>query len=208
MINQAFDTPWKVWNEVRHWLVYPRVRLLFAMNFISWGHGWRFYGIPIIQKHRRSRMSFGPGLGLRSSVRSNPLAPNHPVVLTTWQKEACLEVGAHFAMTGGTLCAVERIIIGNNVAVGANTIITDSDFHTLDWKQRRLESSGGRTAGVVIEDDVFIGMNCLVLKGVTIGQGTVVGAGSVVSMEVPPNVIVAGNPARMVRELPQIKFSL
>jgi acetyltransferase-like isoleucine patch superfamily enzyme len=202
-LKRAFDTQWKVSNEVWRWLVYPRVRLLFAYYQIPWDRGWRIYGVPIIQKHSSSRMSFGPGLGLRSSVRSNPLAPNHPVVLTTWRKEARLEVGANFAMTGGTLCAVERIIIGNNVAVGANTIISDTDFHTLDWKQRRLESSGGRSAAVVIKDDVFIGMNCLVLKGVTIGQGSVVGAGSVVSVDVPPNVVVAGNPARIVRELPQ-----
>jgi acetyltransferase-like isoleucine patch superfamily enzyme len=204
--NQAFDTRWKVSNELRRWLVYPRVRLLFAINGIPWSRGWRVHGVPIIQKHRHSQISFGPGLGLRSSVRSNPLAPNHPVVLATWQEGSCLEVGANFGMTGGTLCAAERIIIGNNVAVGANTIITDTDFHTLYWKQRRLESSGGRSAAVVIKDDVFIGMNCLVLKGVRIGQGSVVGAGSVVSVDVPSNAVVAGNPAGVVRELPRGKY--
>ena len=104
-------------------------------------------------------------------------------------------------MTGGTICAAERIIIGNNVAVGANTIITDTDFHPLDFKQRPLKSSEGKTASVVIEDDVFIGVNCMILKGVTIGQGSVVGAGSVVTNGVPPYAIVAGNPATFVREL-------
>ena len=203
MIIEAWDAPWKVRNQFLRWLIYPRVRLLFAYYQIPWDRGWRIHGVPIIQKHRSSRMSFGPGLGLRSSVRSNPLAPYHPVVLSTWQKDARLEVGANFAMTGGTLCAAEKIIIGNNVAVGANAIITDTDFHTLDWKQRRLESSGGRSAAVVVKDDVFIGMNCLVLKGVTIGQGSVIGAGSVVCMDVPSDVVVAGNPARMVRELLQ-----
>lgn len=201
MIRQAREAPWKVWNELWRWLAYPRVRLLFAMNGIPWGRGWRIHGVPIIQKHRRSRMSFGPGLGLRSSVRSNPLAPSHPVVLTTWHEGAHLEIGANFAMTGGTICAAERIIIGNNVAVGANTIITDTDFHTLDSKQRRLESTGGSAAAIVIEDDVFVGMNCLVLKGVRAGKGSVIGAGSVVTTDVPPHVIVAGNPARVIREL-------
>ena len=201
MDSQAWNTPWKVGNEFRRWLVYPRVRLLFAMNGIRWDRGWRFHGVPIIQKHRRSWMSFGPGLGLRSSPRSNPMAPNHPVVLTTWKEAARVEIGANFRMTGGGICAAERIIIGNNVAVGANTIITDTDFHTLDPKQRRLESSGGKAAAIVIEDDVFIGMNCLILKGVTIGEGSVIGAGSVVTIDVPPHVIVAGNPAHLVREL-------
>jgi acetyltransferase-like isoleucine patch superfamily enzyme len=199
--SQAQDTPWKAWNELRRWLVYPRVRLLFALNGIAWGRGWRFHGMPIIQKHRRSWMSFGPGLGLRSFARSNPLAPNHPVVLCTWQAESRLEVGSNFAMTGVVLCAAEQITIGDNVIVGANTTIVDTDFHPLDRETRRHQPSAGQTAPVVIGDDVFIGMNCLVLKGVTIGRGTVIGAGSVVTRDVPSGVIVAGNPARLVREL-------
>lgn len=201
MDSQALDTPWKVWNELLRWLVYPRVRLLFAMNGISWGRGWRFHGVPIIQKHRRSWMTFGPGLGLRSSARSNPLAPNHPVVLCTWRAGSCLEVGSNFAMTGGILCAAERITIGDNVVVGANTSIVDTDFHPLDREKRRDQPSGGQTAPVVIGDDVFVGMNCLILKGVTIGDGSVVGAGSVVTRSVPQDVVVAGNPARIIREL-------
>jgi acetyltransferase-like isoleucine patch superfamily enzyme len=100
-------------------------------------------------------MSFGPNLGLRSSVRSNPLAPNHPVVLTTWQEGAHLEIGTNFAMTGGAICAAERIIIGNNVAVGANNYHGRISYPRL--KRRRLESSGGMTAAIVIEDDVLSG---------------------------------------------------
>jgi acetyltransferase-like isoleucine patch superfamily enzyme len=190
-----------MWNRLWRWLAYPRVRLLFALNGIPWSRGWQLYGIPIIQKHRRSRMTFGPGLQLRSSLRSNPLAPNRPVVLATWQAGAVLEVGANYAMTGGTICAAERIIIKDNVVVGTNTTIMDTDFHPLDPEQRKLQPSNARTAMILIEDDVFIGMNCLILKGVTIGQGSVVGAGSVVTKDVPPGVVVAGNPARMVREL-------
>ena len=184
-------------------MAYPSVRLLFACSGIHWGCDWRFYGVPIIQKHRRSWMSFGPGLRLRSSVRSNPVGPNHPVVLCTWEEGARLEAGADFFMTGGTLCAAERIIIGSHVSVGANTIIVDTDFHPLDPDLRRLSPAEAKSAPVVIEDNAFIGMNCLVLKGVTIGQDSVVGAGSVVTRDVPPRTIVAGNPAKGVRELPR-----
>jgi acetyltransferase-like isoleucine patch superfamily enzyme len=196
-----WDTPWKLRNELWRWLAYPKVRLIFAWYQISWGHGWRFYGIPIIQKHRHSLMRFGPGLQLRSSARSNPLGPNHPVVLATWRQGACLDVGTHFAMTGGVLCAAERITIGNHVIVGANTTIVDTDFHPLESRGRKVNAAAGRSAAVVIEDDVFVGMNCLVLKGVTIGRGSVIGAGSVVTRDVPPGVIVAGNPVQLLREL-------
>lgn len=201
MDGQVWDTYWKIENELRRRLVHPWVRLLFAVNGIPWRSRWRIYGIPIIQKHRRSWMSFGPGLRLRSSVRSNPLGPYHPVILSTRHAESRLEVGADFAMTGGTLCAAERMVIGNNVGVGANTIIIDTDFHPLDHVQRYLRPAEGPTAAVVIEDEVFIGMNCLILKGVRIGQGSVIAAGSVVSKDVPSGVIVAGNPARVLREL-------
>ena len=199
--DQIWDTPWKVHNEIRRRISYPLVRLIFALYGISWGRGWRIYGLPIIQKHRRSRMNFGPGLQLRSFVRSNPLGPNHPVLLTTWRKESCLEVGANFAMTGGALCASSRIIIGSNVTIGANSVIVDTDFHPIGPEDRRLIPAEGRTAEVIIEDDVFIGMNCLILKGVTIGQGSLVGAGSIVARNVPPGMIVAGNPAQPVRKL-------
>lgn len=201
MSKRDLDTLWKLGNDFWRWIAYPRVRLIFAWNGIPWGHGWRFYGIPIVQKHRRSRMSFGAGLQLRSSVRSNPLGPYHPVILATWHEESSVEVGTHFAMTGGTLCAAMRITIGNHVVVGANTTITDTDFHPLDPAERRSSSAAAKAASVVIEDDVFIGMNCLVLKGVTIGRGSVIGAGSVVTRDVRPGVIVAGNPAQLVREL-------
>jgi acetyltransferase-like isoleucine patch superfamily enzyme len=138
---------------------------------------------------------------LRSSARSNPLSPNHPVVLATWLPGAVLEVGAQFAMTGGTLCAAERITIGDRVTVGANCTIVDTDFHPPEAAWRRLAPNDAETAPVVIEDDVFIGMNCLILKGVTIGRGSMVGAGSVVTRDAPPGVIIAGNPARVVRAL-------
>ena len=201
MINQILDTPWKFWNEIGCWLTYPLIRWIFAIHGIPWGKGWRFYGVPIVQKHRRSEMRFGSSLQIRSSLRSNPLGPNHATILSTWTEGAKLLVGSHFAMTGGALCAAERITIGNNVTIGANTTVVDTDFHPLNPVLRRSLSAQANTAPVVIEDDVFIGMNCLILKGVTIGQGSVVGAGSVVARDVPPKVIVAGNPAAILREL-------
>lgn len=202
MNRQALDTPWKIRNELLRWLAYPWVRTLFAVNGIPWRQGWHFYGIPIIQKHRRSQITFGTGLQLRSSLRSNPLGANHSVILATWTAGACLEVGSDFAMTGGALCSAERITIGNNVAVGANTTIVDTDFHPLNPIERLSNPAIAKTAPVTIEDRAFVGMNCLILKGVTIGQDSIVGAGSVVSQDVPPHVIVAGNPARVIRDLP------
>ncbi len=200
-MNDPLNTPWKITNDLIRRATYPYLRLLFYFNHISWGKDWRLFGVPIIQKHRKSTMSFGAGLGLRSLTRSNPLGPNHPVILCTWSANSLLEIGLNFAMTGGALCAAEKIVIGNYVNVGANTTIIDTDFHPLDPELRRITPQAAETSPVLIEDDVFIGMNCLILKGVTIGKNTVVGAGSVVTHDLPSNVIAAGNPAKVLREL-------
>lgn len=197
-LKKAFDTPWKVANELQRWMVYPHIRLLFAFNRIQWGKNWRFYGIPIIQKHRGSQMVFGPALQLRSNLRSNPLGPNHPVILSTWDAGSHLEVGTNFAMTGGSICTTERITIGDYVTVGANTTIIDTDFHPLDPEIRRLHPQDAQSAPIHIESDVFIGMNCLILKGAHLGRGCVIGAGSVITRDVPPGMMAAGNPAQVI----------
>ncbi len=200
-MRNSFNTPWKIWNGLLCRLIHPAVRLLFVVNDIPWREGWTFYGIPIIQKHRHSVMQFGTGLSLRSSISSNPLGPNHPVILCTWERNAALEVGDNFAMSGGSICAAEKIIIGSNVAIGANSNIADTDFHPLLSDLRHIHPQEANTAPILIEDDVFIGMNCLILKGVTIGKGSVIGAGSVVTNSIPPSVIAVGNPARIIREI-------
>lgn len=200
-MTNSFDTPWKITNKIGQLLLSPYIRLVFGLNKIKWGKGWKFYGAPILQKHRQSVMNFGPGFSLRSTYRSNPLSPNHPVMLCTWQPGAILEIGENFGMTGGTLCAAEKIKIGNNVAIGANSTVIDTDFHPLNSELRRVDPQGAKSAPIIIEDDVFIGMNCLILKGVTIGKGSVIGAGSVVTKNIPPGVITAGNPAKIIKQL-------
>jgi acetyltransferase-like isoleucine patch superfamily enzyme len=177
------------------------VRLQFALGGVAWGDGWRLYGLPILQKHQYSTMHIGARLNLRSTVRSNPLGPNHPVILSTRRPGASLTIGDDFGMTGGSIVCEERIHIGDRVTVGANTIIADTDFHPLDPIIRQEQPTNGATQPIVIEDDAFIGMNALILKGVTIGRGSVIGAGSVVTRDVPPGVIAAGNPAQIVRKL-------
>jgi acetyltransferase-like isoleucine patch superfamily enzyme len=201
MFQQAIMAPWKARNSLSSWVSWPIARVLFAYNGIPWKQGWQFFGVPIIQKHRRSAMRFGNDLKLRSGLRTNPLGPLHPVFLTTWEAGAALEIGDDFAMTGGVICVAERITIGNHVMVGANCTIMDTDFHPLDPDSRRREPMAAETAPVHIEDDVFIGMHSLVLKGVSLGAGCIIGAGSVVATDVPPYTIAAGNPARVIRTL-------
>ncbi len=198
-LRQARDMPWKAGNEFRRLLILPLVYL--ALRGIDIGGGWRCYGLPIIQRHRRSSIRIGRRLNLRSTARSNPLGPNHAVIISTRRPGAILTIGDDFGMTGGSLVCDERVTIGDRVWIGANTIIADTDFHPLDPQRRSENPLAASTAPITIADDVFIGMNALILKGVTIGARAVVGAGSVVTSDVSPEAIVAGNPARVIGEL-------
>jgi carbonic anhydrase/acetyltransferase-like protein (isoleucine patch superfamily) len=202
-LSMALDTPWRVRLEVRRVLSWPTTRLIFALAGVKWGHGWKFYGVPILQKHRRSTLIIGDDLSLRSIPHSNALGPFHAVILSTRRPGAQLTIGRGFGMTGGTLCAEHSITIGNDVWVGGNCTITDTDFHPLDLERRLSHPLDGATAPVVIEDGVFIGMQSLILKGVRIGARSVIGAGSVVTRDIPPSVIAAGNPAKVIRPLPK-----
>ncbi len=175
------------------------------LNGVRWGRGWRIFGMPIIQKHSGSQILLGDGLELRSWKRSNPLVPNHAVVFATRTAEAIICVGNHCGFTGATLVAVKRIEIGNRVMLGANVTITDTDFHPLDALERIAHPSAGKSEPVKIEDDAFVGMNTVILKGVTIGRGAVVGANSVVTVDVPADMIAAGNPARVIRPVNRVQ---
>lgn len=92
------------------------------------------------------------------------------------------------------------ISIGKRVLVGTGVEIFDSDFHGLDVKDRGL-SNAEWAKPVVIEDEVFLGSNVRVLKGVTIGKGSVIANSSVVVKSIPPGVLAGGNPAKVIRAI-------
>ena len=196
-LRQARDMPWKAQNELWRWLIMPLA--WWRLRGLRIGAGWRCYGLPIIQMHRQSQICIGRRLELRSSAASNPLGPNRPVIISTRGPHARITIGDDFGMTGGSLVCDQRISIGSRVWIGANAIITDTDFHPLDAERRRSHPLAANSAPVIIEDDVFIGMNALVLKGLSIGARSVVAAGCVVTRDVPPGSVVAGNPGRVVR---------
>ena len=193
--------PWVVALEMRRLLAWPVIRLQFAWHGVAWGRDWRIFGRPILQRHRGSQINVGDGLSLRSWPRSNPLAPTAPVVLSTRRANAELTIGDDCGFTGTTLVAADRVVIGDRVLVGGNASIVDFDFHPLTPEARAENINAGTAAPIVIEDDVFVGVDALILKGVTVGEGAVVGAGSVVTQDVSPRTVVAGNPATVVRTL-------
>jgi acetyltransferase-like isoleucine patch superfamily enzyme len=107
-----------------------------------------------------------------------------------------LEVGDNVFINYGTfIVAASRVRIGNDCLVGTNVMIMDCDFHSVEDKSW---STVG--APILIGDRVWLGNRSIILKGVTVGDDAVVAAGAVVVRDVPPRAVVAGNPARVVRE--------
>lgn len=165
----------------------------------------RVYGEAQIEPYNR-RIRESIVVGAHTHIRGHLLTFGHGGRIT---------MGSYcYVGENSKLWSAVEITIGDRVLIAHNTSIFDSDTHPLNPAERHRQFVDIITKGhpaqinlqeepVIIEDDVWIGCNVIVLKGVTIGRGAVVGAGSVVTKSVPPYVIVAGNPARVVRELSQ-----
>ena len=112
-----------------------------------------------------------------------------------------IKIGNNVGISNTCLYAAEEIEIGDNVRIGGDTRIYDTDFHSLDAKERESKKETIKISPVRIKNNVFVGAHCLILKGVTIGENSIIAAGSVVTKDVPPNQIWGGNPAKCIREI-------
>lgn len=124
------------------------------------------------------------------------------------KKSARIIIGDNVGVSSSCLWANESITIGNNVLIGGDCIIIDSDVHShynVERRKGRAPLNGKYkivpTASVVIEDDVWIGARSLILKGVTIGARSIIGAGSVVTQSIPADCIAAGNPCKIIKKI-------
>jgi acetyltransferase-like isoleucine patch superfamily enzyme len=160
--------------------------------------------VPLDVDRFRGRLSFAPGCGLNSDTCS-PF-PHGPVRLTLirWgaEPEACgfIRVGEGTELNGTSVIASIGVTIGRKVLFGPGVVIMDTDGHVLDRTQKD-DPVRHRRAPVVIEDHAWIGLDAVIMKGVTIGHHAVIAARAVVTKDVPPHAIVAGNPARVVKTL-------
>ena len=147
-----------------------------------------------------SRIRLGARAYLISRSRNTALGVSHPVILRTLRPQAELVIGDNFRASGVTLCAANRITIGHRVMMGANVTVVDTDFHAADPLVRASaeDAASARSTPVDIGDDVFVGMNAIILKGVQVGAGARIGAAAVVTRDVPAGAVVAGNPAVII----------
>jgi acetyltransferase-like isoleucine patch superfamily enzyme len=175
--------------------------LKFKFNGVSFSNNFRTNGRPIVNVNLKGTFSIGKNIMLNNGPHYNKIGRQQRCYFVVGPN-ATLNIGDYF---GGSCLAIvchNKITIGNHVKIGGNVVVYDTDFHSLDSEIRKKLTEdilNAKTAPIVIEDHVFIGAHSIILKGVTIGERSIVGAGSVVTKSIPPDEIWAGNPAKFIK---------
>lgn len=168
----------------------------------SVGHGLRVKGRLHVFTRRTGSIKIGDHVTLVSRFRSNPVGITNPCVLDTLMGGE-IQIGNHVGMSGVILASRSSIAIGDHTKLGGNVRIFDHNYHSLNPDNRRdshLDNRDVKTEPVVIGEDVFVGTNAIILKGVTIGDRAIVAAGSVVIRSIPSDEVWGGNPASCIRD--------
>ena len=169
------------------------------------------YGKLYTHKHKSASIIIGKSLVVRSGFNTNPISRNLYAFLNAEREDSLIRIGDYVGISGACIWAKQSIIIGDYVNIGADCILIDSDEHSLDYRIRTsgkmynisesLDSHMAKCSAIRVENHALIGARSIILKGVTIGEGSIIGAGSVVTKNILPFSIAAGNPARVIKKI-------
>lgn len=149
----------------------------------------------------KNKIYFGKNVMINSNLQSNPIGGSTRTILFA-KPDAEIKLGDNVAISNSALFAAKSIILEENVMIGGNCVIYDSDFHSLNYHERIKENDNDiNVQPVIIKRGAFIGAHSIILKGVSIGEESIVAAGSVVTKNIPPKEIWGGNPAKYIRNL-------
>lgn len=158
--------------------------------------------ICLLTKSKNGKIIIGTKFKCNNKIKSNSIGLIQPCVFNISTQGSKIIIGNNVGISGSTINATTTITIGDNVLIGSGCLISDTDSHPIDYEDRFLDKNDTTVKSpITIKDNVFIGARSIILKGVTIGECAVVGAGSVVSKDVPPHTVVCGNPAKIVKTL-------
>jgi acetyltransferase-like isoleucine patch superfamily enzyme len=169
---------------------------ILSFKGVKFGTDLILNGAPVVHRVQGSEIILGNMCTLNSAKKSAIIRIYAPCRLITNRREAKIIFGNNSGATSSLFVAISQINIGNNVMIGANCTIIDNDFHHTNPNNRNKDDYKGRP--INIEDNVFIGFNCVILKGVTIGENSIIGANSVVINSIPKNSIAIGNPCKVI----------
>lgn len=183
----------------------------FLLKFmkVKYGKNLILKGVPIIFNKRGGTLNIGNNCVIKSAFLSNLVGLYSRTIIVTRTSEATILIGDNVGVSGVTIYARKKIVIGDNTCIGGNSKILDNDFHPIEVEERNslLMSSNGGDSNLIPAKEIKIGKNCfigcnsIILKGTVLGDGCVVGAGAVVSGKFEDNCVIAGNPAKVVKKL-------
>lgn len=194
--------PLKTRESIRRGLrviYWPRDSLFCTLTGLKWHPSWTLHGLPIITQYGKHQIQIGENFIACSQARHNSIGVFQPVVIRAITPEARVRIGTNTGLSGVSISCRNSVSIGDNCLIGSGALITDNDAHPL--KDRENPEAVVNSLPIVIEDDVFIGARSIILKGTHIGKGAVIGAGSVVTTNVRPGYVAAGNPCREIKKL-------
>jgi acetyltransferase-like isoleucine patch superfamily enzyme len=159
-------------------------------------------GLPYIMVAWKGTFSIGTKFSMNNNIAGNPIGCYDRCTFFV-DRGAILTIGDNVGISQAALICHHNISIGNNVKIGGGVKIYDTDFHSLDPKIRasKEDLKQKKKAPVIIKNNAFIGAYSIVLKGVTIGENSIIGTGSIVTKTVPDNQIWAGNPAKFIKTI-------
>ncbi|GAB3555239.1 acyltransferase [Spirosoma fluminis] len=175
------------------------------MNGVAYGSFFLSRGIPLVNVSLRGSFIIGENLTISNGPYYSRTGRVNQCEFNV-SDDAKLIISDNVGISSSTITCQHDIYIGNHVMIGGNTAIYDTDFHSLNANNRLnsiVDKKTTKKGRVVIEDHVFIGAHSTIMKGVTIGHHSIVGACSVVTKSIPPYQIWAGNPARFLKEINQ-----
>lgn len=153
-----------------------------------------------IRIYGKGKILLGKNTAINSSLSSNPTGGDICTIFSV-DPGAVLEIGDNSGLSNCAIVCKNHIKIGNDVRIGTSVKIYDSDFHSKDAYERTHGKDKAEAKEIEIKDGAFIGGHSIILKGVTIGKNSIIGAGSVVTKSVPDNQIWGGNPAKFIKEV-------
>lgn len=191
----------KLYQILLNFIHHIYTSLLLLGNGVKY-QNFRSGGIPYIMVARNGEMEIGRDFAMNNGTKHNPIGCSQPC--TFFVDNGCkITIGNNVGVSQAALIALADITIGDNVKIGGGTALYTSDFHSLDPKVRASSEDfkHRKSAPIIVCDNAFIGARSIILKGVTIGEAAIVGAGSVVTKSIPPREIWAGNPAKFIRKV-------
>lgn len=180
--------------------LYNLIRLTIAG--VHYDRNFSTAGAMVLDIYPGSTVAIGRNVSIVSnSRRSSASSLAFPAKIKTFTGSSKIIIGDNVGLNGTSITSRSRtILIGDGTIIAPNVIIVDSDFHP-PWPpdQRGNYPGNERDRDVRIGNNCWIGMNCIILKGVSIGENSIIGAGSVVVRDIPPNALAAGVPAKVIK---------